>query len=60
MKHVSYACVLMNSLLLDENLIDRELNTGTMLEITTNVCLGTHLNKIQKILADFSFPQRRC
>jgi hypothetical protein len=48
MKHVSYAGVLINNLLLDENLIDRELNTGTMLEITRNVCLETCLNKIQK------------
>ena len=47
MKHVSYGCVLINNLLLDENLIDHKLNTGTMLEITRNVCLGTNLNKIQ-------------
>ena len=47
MKHVSYACVLINNLILDKNLKYRELNTGTMLEVTRNVCLETYLNKIQ-------------
>jgi len=34
MKHVSYACRLINNLLLDQNLIQLELNTGTILEVS--------------------------